>query len=90
MKTFDQTVQVTSGSAAAVTATSLRGRPAEEKAAIVAAVREHVWPLVASGRVRPVVDRHVAMADAAEGHRVLEESAHVGKVLLLTGAAPVG
>ncbi|MEE1929921.1 NAD(P)H-quinone oxidoreductase [Streptomyces sp. TRM 70351] len=65
-----------------VTATSLRGRPAEEKAAIVAAVREHVWPLVAAGRVRPVVDRTLPLPEAAEGHRVLEESGHVGKVVL--------
>ncbi|MET9359863.1 NAD(P)H-quinone oxidoreductase [Streptomyces sp. NPDC006632] len=67
---------------AAVTATSLRGRPASEKAAIVAAVREHVWPLIADGGVRPVVDRTVPLADAAEGHRVLESSQHIGKVLL--------
>ncbi|WP_438292843.1 NAD(P)H-quinone oxidoreductase [Streptomyces sp. HUAS TT7] len=67
---------------AAVTATSLRGRPAAEKAAIVAAVREHVWPLIAGGRVRPVVDRTLPLSDAAEGHRVLEASTHVGKVLL--------
>ncbi|MFI1311575.1 NAD(P)H-quinone oxidoreductase [Streptomyces albidoflavus] len=69
----------------AVTATSLRGRPASEKAAIVAAVREHVWPLIDSGRVRPIVDREVPMRDAATGHRVLEESSHIGKVLLVTG-----
>ncbi|MEV5277331.1 NAD(P)H-quinone oxidoreductase [Streptomyces sp. NPDC051994] len=70
---------------AAITATSLRGRPASEKAAIVAAVREHVWPLISGGRVRPVVDRAVPLADAAEGHRVLEASTHVGKVLLTAG-----
>ncbi|MYT90224.1 zinc-binding dehydrogenase [Streptomyces sp. SID8359] len=69
---------------AAVTATSLRGRPLAEKASIVAAVREHVWPLIADGVVRPVVDRTVPMADAAEAHRVLESSTHVGKVLLVT------
>ncbi|MFJ9687153.1 NAD(P)H-quinone oxidoreductase [Streptomyces bacillaris] len=69
---------------AAVTATSLRGRPLAEKTAIVAAVREHVWPLIADGVVRPVVDRTVPMADAAEAHRVLESSTHVGKVLLVT------
>ncbi|WP_236243937.1 NAD(P)H-quinone oxidoreductase [Streptomyces sp. CC210A] len=67
---------------AAVTATSLRGRPLAEKAAIVAAVREHVWPLVAAGAVRPVVDRVLPMTAAAEAHRVLEDSTHVGKVLL--------
>lgn len=67
---------------AAVTATSLRGRPVSEKTAIVAAVREHVWPLVGAGRVRPIVDRTVPMSDAAAAHRVVEESGHVGKVLL--------
>ncbi|WP_228993732.1 NAD(P)H-quinone oxidoreductase [Streptomyces sp. DH8] len=72
---------------AAVTATSLRGRPLQEKAAIVAAVREHVWPLVEDGVVRPVVDRTLPMADAAEAHRVLESSAHVGKVLLAAPSA---
>ncbi|MFG2498425.1 NAD(P)H-quinone oxidoreductase [Streptomyces sp. NPDC048441] len=68
---------------AAVTATSLRGRPAGEKASIVAAVREHVWPLIGAGHVRPIVDRTVPMRDAAAAHRVLEESAHIGKVLLV-------
>ncbi|MFE5210469.1 NAD(P)H-quinone oxidoreductase [Streptomyces sp. NPDC056600] len=72
---------------AAVSATSLRARPLGEKAAIVAAVREHVWPLVADGHVRPVVDRAVPLAEAGEGHRVLESSDHIGKVLLLTPAA---
>lgn len=67
---------------AAVAATSLRGRPLGEKAAIVAAVREHVWPLLEAGTVRPVVDRTVPMADAAEAHRIVEGSTHVGKVVL--------
>ncbi|MFE9663019.1 zinc-binding dehydrogenase [Streptomyces sp. NPDC005955] len=66
----------------AVAATSLRGRPPAEKATIVAAVREHVWPLVASGRVRPVVDRSLPMRDAAAAHRVLEDGDNIGKVLL--------
>ncbi|WP_225100267.1 NAD(P)H-quinone oxidoreductase [Streptomyces sp. CoH27] len=68
---------------AAVSATSLRARPLSEKAAIVAAVREHVWPLLASGHVRPVVDRELPMPEAAEAHRVVEASGHVGKVLLV-------
>ncbi|KOT32544.1 NADPH:quinone oxidoreductase [Streptomyces caelestis] len=72
------------GKRAAVSATSLRARPQEEKAAIVAAVREHVWPLVAGGRVRPVIDREIPMPDAATAHRVVEESGHIGKVLLVT------
>ncbi|MFF3502232.1 NAD(P)H-quinone oxidoreductase [Streptomyces sp. NPDC003247] len=68
---------------AAISATSLRARPLEEKATIVAAVREHVWPLLAAGHVRPVVDREVPMQDAATAHRIVEESGHVGKVLLV-------
>jgi NADPH:quinone reductase-like Zn-dependent oxidoreductase len=67
---------------AAVIATSLRARPVEEKAAIVAAVREHVWPLVESGRVRPVIDTVLPLADAGRAHQVLDGSQHVGKVLL--------
>ncbi|RFU85103.1 NAD(P)H-quinone oxidoreductase [Streptomyces triticagri] len=67
---------------AAITATTLRARPAAEKAAIVAAVREHVWPLFEAGRVRPVIDRMLPLSEAAEGHRVLESSGHIGKVLL--------
>ncbi|WP_371670240.1 NAD(P)H-quinone oxidoreductase [Streptomyces sp. NBC_00289] len=71
------------GKRAAVSATSLRARPLGEKAAIVAAVREHVWPLIEAGHVRPVVDREIPMSDAAEAHRVVEESGHIGKVLLV-------
>ncbi|MEU9231074.1 NAD(P)H-quinone oxidoreductase [Streptomyces subrutilus] len=67
---------------AAITATSLRARPLEEKAAIIAAVREHVWPLVAAGRVRPVVHATFPMPQAGEAHRVLESGSHVGKLLL--------
>ncbi|MEV0410474.1 NAD(P)H-quinone oxidoreductase [Streptomyces sp. NPDC050448] len=69
---------------AAITATSLRARPLEEKAAIVAAVREHVWPLVEAGRIRPVVHTAFPMRDAAEAHRTMESSTHVGKLLLTT------
>ncbi|GAA1012600.1 NAD(P)H quinone oxidoreductase [Streptomyces sp. F-3] len=69
---------------AAISATSLRARPLDEKAAIVAAVREHVWPLIADGHVRPVIDREVPMSDAATAHRLVEESGHIGKVLLVT------
>jgi len=67
---------------AAVLATALRARPAEGKAAIVASVREHVWPLLEDGAVRPVIDRVLPMSEAAEAHRVVEAGEHVGKVLL--------
>jgi len=67
---------------AAVVATALRSRPTSEKAAIVTAVAEHVWPLVTSGTVRPVIDRVLPMDQAVEAHRVIEAGEHVGKVLL--------
>ncbi|MFE0460055.1 NAD(P)H-quinone oxidoreductase [Kitasatospora sp. NPDC058965] len=66
----------------AVVATSLRPRPLAEKAAIVAAVREHVWPLVESGVVKPVIDRVLPLAEAGEAHRALEAGEQVGKIVL--------
>ncbi|MGN9775219.1 NAD(P)H-quinone oxidoreductase [Micromonospora sp. H33] len=65
-----------------VAATALRSRPLEEKAEIVRGVREQVWPLVAAGKIGPVVDRRLPMADAAAAHRMVESNEHVGKVLL--------
>ncbi|MEU5304361.1 NAD(P)H-quinone oxidoreductase [Streptomyces noursei] len=67
---------------AAITGTGLRARPVSEKSAIVAAVREHVWPLIGNGQVRPIVDRTLPMAEAAEAHRVVDASSHFGKVVL--------
>ena len=65
-----------------VYATTLRSRPLDEKAAIVSGVLEQVWPLVEEGAIRPVVDRSIPMRNAAEAHRVMEASAHTGKILL--------
>jgi putative PIG3 family NAD(P)H quinone oxidoreductase len=67
---------------AAVIATTLRARPASEKAAICAAVVEHVWPLVADGRVRPVVHASYPLSEAAAAHAAVEAAANLGKVLL--------
>jgi putative PIG3 family NAD(P)H quinone oxidoreductase len=69
---------------ATVAATTLRARPLEEKAAIVAGVRDEVWPLVEQGRIKPVIDRRIPFPQAAEAHRVMTESAHTGKILLTT------
>jgi putative PIG3 family NAD(P)H quinone oxidoreductase len=66
-----------------VFATALRSRPVAQKAAIVAGVREHVWPLLASGLVRPVVHARLPMTEAARAHEILDEP-HVGKVLLVS------
>ncbi len=71
---------------AAVHATGLRGRPATGpggKAEIIEAVRREVWPDVERGTVRPIVDRRLPMSRAAEAHRAVEASEHIGKVLLL-------
>lgn len=68
---------------AAVTGTTLRSRTPDEKAAIVSAVGEHVWPMVADGRVRPVVHARVPLADAADGLALLERGEAFGKVLLV-------
>ncbi len=69
----------------AVIATSLRSRPVEGKAAICAAVAEHVWPLVGAGLVRPIVHRTMPLAQAGEAHALLESGETVGKVLLTLG-----
>ncbi len=66
----------------AVIATSLRARPVEEKAAICSSVVEHVWPLVADGAVRTLVHTTLPLDEAAEGHRIMEASSHVGKIVL--------
>ena len=68
----------------AVIATSLRARPVAEKATIVAAVREHVWPMVADGRVRPIVSSRHPLAEASAAHAEMEASGHIGKILLVT------
>jgi putative PIG3 family NAD(P)H quinone oxidoreductase len=71
---------------ASIFATTLRSRPLAEKAAIVAGVREHVWPVVENGLVRPVVHARLPMTEAAEAHRQMESLAHTGKLLLLPSA----
>ena len=68
---------------AAVLGTTLRARPAEQKAALIAAVCETVWPMVADGRVRPVVHARMPLADAADAHRLLDSGEVFGKLLLV-------
>jgi NADPH:quinone reductase-like Zn-dependent oxidoreductase len=66
-----------------IIATALRARPVEQKATIVEAVREHVWPLVESALVRPVIHAYLPMTEAAEAHRMMDASTHIGKILLV-------
>ena len=68
---------------ATVHATSLRARPLEQKARICKEVVDHLWPLVSSGRVQPVVHATYPMDQVAVAHRAVAASEHVGKVLLV-------
>ncbi len=63
-------------------ATTLRSRPLDEKIAIIAEVREQVWPMIEDGRVRPIVDSVFPFEDAVEAHIRMESSMHIGKILL--------
>jgi len=66
-----------------ITGSTLRPRAIQEKGRIAREVQQHVWPLVASGAVRSVVHATFPLADAAEAHRVMEASTHIGKLVLL-------
>ncbi|KQZ76092.1 NAD(P)H-quinone oxidoreductase [Nocardioides sp. Root151] len=66
----------------AVIATSLRARPTEEKSAICGSVVEHIWPLIEDGQVRPVVHTTLPLDRIAEAHQLMEDSGHVGKILV--------
>ncbi len=68
---------------ASLVVTALRSRPLSQRLAIVADVREHVWPMVKDGRIRPVVHAHLPLAQAAEAHRAMAAGEPFGKVLLL-------
>jgi len=65
-----------------IMSTTLRARPAEQKAAIVADVITSVWPLVDAGAVRPVIDRELPMSQAGAAHRIADASGHTGKIVL--------
>ena len=67
---------------ASVMATGLRARDRADKARVVHSVRDNVWPLIEAGKVAPVIDRTFSLDRVADAHRLLDESSHVGKVLL--------
>lgn len=66
-----------------ITATSLRGRPADQKAAICRRVLDEVWPLVAEGRIRPAPETRFPLAQVADAHRHLASGENIGKVILV-------
>lgn len=70
-----------------LTGSTLRARPVAEKGRIAAALRETVWPLLETGTVRPVIHRVFPLEQAVEAHRLMESSAHIGKIVLTTTAA---
>lgn len=67
---------------AIVTGSTLRPRDAEEKARLAARIERVVWPWIAAGTVKPILDRTFALSEAASAHRLLESGGHVGKVVL--------
>jgi putative PIG3 family NAD(P)H quinone oxidoreductase len=68
-----------------LTGSTLRPRDADEKARLAAAVERVVWPLIASGAVRPIIDRAFPLDEAAAAHAYLEAGDHLGKVVLTVG-----
>ena len=65
-----------------ITGSTLRPRPVAFKGAIARSLREHVWPLLAAGKVRPVIHSTFAAADAAQAHALMESNQHIGKIVL--------
>ena len=65
-----------------ITGSTLRPRPVEFKAAIAAGLKEQVWPLLESGQVRPIIHTVLPLSKANEGHRLMESSRHIGKIML--------
>ena len=65
-----------------ITGSTLRPRSVAFKGAIAKALREHVWPLLAAGQVRPVIHSTFAAADAARAHALMESNQHIGKIVL--------
>jgi len=65
-----------------ITGSTLRPRPVAFKGAVAGELREKVWPLIESGRIRPVIYRTFSLGEASEAHALMESSTHVGKILL--------
>jgi putative PIG3 family NAD(P)H quinone oxidoreductase len=71
-----------------LTGSTLRPRSVEQKAAIARSVHQHVWPLFAAGRVRPIIHAQFELSAACDAHRLLETSTHIGKIVLVNPQFP--
>jgi NADPH:quinone reductase len=69
-----------------ITGSTLRPQSDAAKAAIARALEAQVWPLLAAGRLAPVMDSEFALSDAASAHARMESSAHIGKIVLRIAA----
>ncbi len=67
-----------------ITGSTLRPRPVEFKGAIARSLREKIWPLIAAGRIKPEIYKTFPLEQAAEAHRLMETSQHIGKIVLTT------
>ena len=65
-----------------LTGSTLRPRPVAFKGAVAASLRSRVWPLIEDGKIKPVIYKTFALEQAAEAHRLLESSTHIGKLVL--------
>ncbi len=65
-----------------ITGSTLRPRPVAFKAAIAANLRQHVWPLIEAGKIKPVIHQRFPLEQAAQAHAMMESSAHIGKIML--------
>jgi putative PIG3 family NAD(P)H quinone oxidoreductase len=73
-----------------ITGSTLRPRSVEEKGDIAAALLDQVWPLLDDGHVRPIIYRTFPLREAAEAHRLMESSEHVGKIVLVVQRLQIG
>jgi NADPH2:quinone reductase len=68
-----------------ITGSTLRPRPVEFKGRLARGLREKIWPLIERGKIKPEIYKTFPLAQAAEAHRLMESSQHIGKIVLTTG-----
>lgn len=69
---------------------TLRSRTSADKASIISELEQHVWPLIESGKIKPIVYKTFALADARGAHELIDSGVHFGKIVLTTGADLIG